>query len=339
MYFPMRYNQAKRAGCLPDMPENWLEEVGKLIIEDQNPGTGYWGTKYIPESMSVTFHYIDMMFAFGFDRPDMKAQPDKNRIIAPKIPRADKIVASTLALQSHTSDGKLAAWNHAAYNFTKTPDAGRSKIQLGSTMNAIRLLRLCRQFVNPELQQRIDESIKAAFLYGMKTVILPNGVFKQQDVDKTPTKASYWESIITFSHYLEPRTDPGLPAPQLVKEKRQVKVAKWLDGQNSIRIYMCEKPENFTPDKLAGIISSGDQEVIQLDPYLATRKMHQAQRATWGGKRPKGYAADKVKKLPRKLSCAVKDGSVTLPRLKKGCKFYAVSVDWYGAESLPVELK
>ena len=335
MYFPMRYFQAKKAGVLPPMEAGWLEELARLILADQDPETGYWGTATIPRSMSVTFHYTDMLFSLGIERYDAKAVPDPRRCLARTMPHAEEMVKTTLKLQSRRN-GKLAAWSAAAYNFTETPDAGPSGCQLGSTMNAIRLLRLCRRFVRPELQQEIDRSIEAAFRYALTTVILPNGVYKQQDVDAVPTKSSYWPDIIAYSRYLEPRRNPELAPPRLVRTGDGRLVCRnWPERQNSIRLYALADGETPSNRRLCGIISRGDRTVIEMDPILATRRMAEAAWNNWGRSAfpSRGYMYDKAfGQVPKLLPTATANTPlhVTVPA---GKRLFAAAVDWYGAES------
>lgn len=338
MYFPMRYHQAKEANALPPMEDGWLEELARLIIADQDPRTGFWGTQAIPQSMSVTFHYTDMLFSFGIDRYDAEAQPDPRRCLAAAMPHAEEMVRSTLKLQS-TKDGELAAWSAAAYNFTDKPDAGKSGCQLGSTMNAIRLLRTCRRFVSPELQQEIDRSVKAAFRYALTHVILPDGVYKQQDVDAIATKASYWPSVIEYSRYLERRRDPELPAPKLERTADGAfRCGEWPEKQNSIRFYALAENETPENSRLCGIISRGGDRMIDFDPIIATRRMAAAAKSNWGPKTfpSRGYLYDKVfQDPPRELPAAV-GGEPLRIAVPAGKKLYAAAVDWYGAESAPV---
>lgn len=338
MYFPMRYHQAKEANALPPMAEGWLEELGRLILADQDPATGYWGTRAIPKSMSVTFHYTDMLFSFGVERYDAEAQPDPRRCLAESMPHAEAMVRTTLKLQSK-KDGKLAAWPAASYNFTENPDAGRSGCQLGSTMNAIRLLRICRRFVPPELQQEIDRSVEAAFRYALATVIMPDGVYKQQDVDAVPTRAAYWPNIIEYSRYLEPRRDATLPAPQLTRNGDGSLVCRsWPERQNSIRLYALAEGETPSNSRLCGIISRGSEKITELDPILATRRMAEAARNNWGPRAfpSRGYMYDKVFRQPPKQLPAASGEEPLAVTVPAGKQLYAATVDWYGAESDPV---
>ena len=356
MYFPNRYRLAKRKGVLPPLPENWLLEVGKLVNEDQDPETGYWGTKYIPLTMSVTFHFVDMLYAFGIQRYDEPAKPDPGRCVAPTLPRPDKMVDTTLKLQSTCMvDGKkeLAAWSQRAYNFTDKPDGGRSRCALGSTMNAIRLLRICYRFVGPEQQKQSDRSVKAAFKYVLTHCVNSDGLWKQQDVDSSPTKSAYYMSIVSYSHYLEKRTDTSIPKPELKvasgpsDNEISISCPSWKDRQNSFRIYAAGdkkvEPEKLQPEMIVGFISKGDKKIIEMDPLLSTIKSIKSSKDNWNSKfSSRKYYGKKVVKLLRKKRPAV-TGSDTLrisrESLPAGTKeLWITAVDWYGAESTPVKV-
>lgn len=342
MYFPMRYHQAKEGGALPPMEDGWLDEVARLVLEDQDPDTGYWGTNSLPHSMSVTFHFVDMLFAFGIDRTDTPPRPDPRRCIAPTLPRAEQMVRTTLRLQS-TRDGRPAAWSAAAYNFTTKPDGSANRCQLGSSMNAIRLLRIARQFVGPELQAEIDASIEGAFRYMLETVVAPSGVWKQEDTDQAPSKAAYWPNIVNFSPWLEPRRSDALAAPKIEKtDDGLLRVVDWPEDRNSVRIYRSTTDEGFGPARIVGIVSRGDDVIRHLDPYVAVRRMATAARDTWGIRAFGGansYVYEKVfRQLPKNFPAVLKDQPIK-PAEGKGGRLFATAVDWYGRESAPVEVR
>lgn len=356
MYFPNRYRLAKEKGVLPPMPENWLLEVGKLVNEDQDPKTGYWGTKYIPLTMSVTFHFVDMLYSFGVERYDAPAKPDPGRCVAPTLPRPEKMVDTTLKLQSTCMmDGKkeLAAWSQSAYNFTDSPDGGRSRCALGSTMNAIRLLRICYRFVGPEQQKQIDRSVKSALKYVLTHCVNSDGLWKQQDVDSAPTKASYYISIVSFSRYLEKRTDASIPKPELKvssnSSDKEISIScpKWQDGQNSFRIYAVGNkkldPQKLPPEMIVGFINKGDKKIIEVDPLLSTLRSVKSSKDNWNAKfSSNAYYGQKVGKLRRKKIPAVSGSEkLIIPRasLPAGTgDLWVTAVDWYGAESVPVRI-
>jgi hypothetical protein len=342
MYFPMRYHQAKAGDALPPMEDGWLEEVARLVLEDQDPEAGYWGTHSLPHSMSVTFHFVDMLFAFGIERTDTPPRPDPRRCIAPALPRAEQMVRTTLRLQS-TRDGRPAAWSAAAYNFTTKPDGSANRCQLGSSMNAIRLLRIARQFVGPELQAEIDASIEGAFRYMLETVVAPSGVWKQEDTDKAPSKAAYWANIVNFSPWLEPRRSDALAAPQIEKtDDGLLRVVDWPEDQNSVRIYRSTTEEDLGPARIVGIVSRGDDVIRHLDPYVAVRRMATAAKDTWGVRSFGGsnsYVYAKVfRQLPKTFPAVLKDQPLK-PATGKGGRLFATAVDWYGRESAPVEIR
>ncbi|MDR1281920.1 MAG: hypothetical protein LBK99_14015 [Opitutaceae bacterium] len=349
MYFPSRYNFAKRNNVLPPMEAGWLEEVGRLILADQDPETGYWGTASIPKSMSVTFHFVDMLFALGIERTDSSPRPDPARCIANTRPPAEHMVRPTRKLQS-TRDGRPAAWSYPAYNWTDTPDGYKNRCQLGSSMNATRLLRIARRFVDADLQRQIDSSIESAFRYMLETVIRPDGLWKQNDTDASPSKPAYWPNIVDYTRYVEPRIDPTLPPPSLERPSpATLRCVIWPERQNSIRIHISDSPADSGSQKIAGIISRGEAKIHELDPWLAVRKMAAAGRDNWGQKAfgsPQGYLYEKVfRQLPKTFPTALREADLTLApaavsALKDGKqKLYATAVDWYGRESASVEIR
>lgn len=356
MYFPARYRQGLEHGVLPEMEPGWLEELSRLILEDQDPETGYWGTRSQPKSMSVTFHFVDMLFAFGVERTDSPATPDPGRCISPSLPRAEAMARSTLKLQSTCErDGRkeLAAWSQDAYNFTENPDRGKSRCALGSTMNAIRLLRVCRRFAEPETRLRIDASVEAAFRYVLERCVSKEGLWKQEDADAGPSKPAYFGNILNYSRYLEKRVDANVPKPSLKIESRgdgalSLRCESWPEGLNSVRIYALapgEGPERLLPDRIEGIVSRSGERLIELDPFIAVRRCAAASRANWGAKLDEAdsYIGRKAfKELKEKLPSALGSEPLELPKGSSAAgkrSLWAVGVDWYGRESEATELK
>ncbi len=346
MYFGVRLSTAKKNNVLPpNMPDNYLDEVARMLIEDQDPKTGYWGTESVPLSMSCTFHLVDMLFNFGIERTDEEAKkPMVNRCIAPYLPNPEAMVKTTIQLQStYNNQGKkeLAAWSQAAYNYTDNPDVDKSRGVMGTTMNAMRLLRMSYRFVNPELQKQIDTSVEAAFKYILIHCTTPEGLFMMSDDAPGPSRPAYFHSIIEASRYLEKRTDTSLPKPMVKVSGSQITCEKWLDRQNSIRIYAL--PEGSDPAKLSspeiiGIISRGSKTMIDLDPLMATRRCAEASRKNWGSKVSPylHYLQRKVfKELKSDLPATMDGKPLTLEMPKK---IAITAVDWYGRESEPVIL-
>lgn len=352
MYFPMRYHQAKDANVLPKMEDGWLEEVGRLVIADQDPETGYWGTKWLPQSMSVTFHFIDMLFAFGIDRYDEAAKPDPKRCIAPTLPHPEQIVKTTFKLQStYEAEGtkKLAAWNQAAYNFTDNPDASRSRCALGTSMNAIRMLRICRSFVKPETQREIDVSVKAAFRYIMDNCVNSDWLWTQQDIDTVTSKPAYFMNIINFSHYLEKRYDAQVPIPELSMEKTpdgiRICWRKWRDGQNSFRFYVTDDTrggvDGLKTEMIVAIINRGEKRPTEVDPLIAVRNCVNAGEENWKLSIPwHSRIVREMKALNQQIMVRTASEEVLIPEklIPQGHSLTATAVDWYGAESAPVEI-
>ncbi|MBS1368861.1 MAG: hypothetical protein HPZ91_02790 [Lentisphaeria bacterium] len=350
MYFGNRINTARKHGVLPEgMPEDYLDRMIRIIIEDQDPETGYWGTQSHPRSMSCTFHLVAELFNFGIERTDEKAEKAAggNRCIAPYLPNPEAMVKTTLKLQStyrKNGETRLAAWSPAAYDFTENPDSGESRGTMGTTMNAIWLMRICQQFVNPELQKQIDRSVEAALRYMLEHATTPECLWTMGDDYPAPTRPAYFQRIMEVSHYLEKRTDNTMPKPCLTVAGDEVSCREWPERQNSIRIYAV--PEGFDPAKLSspqliGVISRGESHMIEMDPLIAVRRCRGAALRNWGKNAFSPYLhylnRKVVTELKPELPHAVKEGSLTL-RPPAGTRLAATAADWYGRESEAVFL-
>ena len=135
------YRLGKRLNLLPPVEDGWLENFGKLLVEAQDPVTGYWhdGRRL---SLGATFHLLNMHFRYHelkrSDRPDI-IKPGMD-IGTKTVPHADEMIKQTLKQQSTWRDpqGNLrkAAWNTAAYNITNEPDKYKDKFTQSSTWDA-----------------------------------------------------------------------------------------------------------------------------------------------------------------------------------------------------------
>ena len=348
MYFPLRSHQGKVAGVLPKLPQDWYKELAKLIINDQDSTTGYWGTKHYPQSMSVTYHYVEMFFNLGIERCDLSDKADPRRCIAEKIPRAEKIVETTLKLQTSTTcrgERLLTAWSQKAYNFCINPNSGKSHCHLGTTLNAILLMRRCYRFVSYETKKKIDHSIKSALKYVLQNCVTPKGVWKQHDTDSSPSTSMFFMNILDSSRYLETRTSNIVHLPELNIYKTNdliINCRNWRTGQNSFRIYAVTKRDKPTPKNIIGIISRGDKRIIDLDPYLAVLKCAKAAKDVWNFKiSNRKYYGKKISELSKHLPTASGYKKLIIPESTlpaKPFRIVAVAVDWYGVESTMVEL-
>jgi hypothetical protein len=345
MYFASRYHYGRANGLLPEsMNEKWLEELSRLVIEDQDPDTGYWG-----RSMGVTFHYLDGLFAGpGYDRMrDGEDGGNANRHIGgEEIPRAERIIETTLSMQAQRPDDPetLAAWPQGAYNFTDAPNASRNRASLVVTGNAIDILRRCERFANESLRERVRAAVRQAVGYALDQCVDEDGAWRQSDTAANPSTSGHMPRILSASWYLERVLKPDLPAPRLAAQRGpdgSVAVA-WEspeEGQNSVRLFLLDEGtpfENADSGDLCGILQRHGGKIAQCDPFVVIRKMNDGAKRRWG----KGWSADSYvgKKMPRpNLPVSIDGQSLQLPKLE-GKKLWAVAATWYGEESKPVEV-
>lgn len=336
MYLPGLYYRGKDEKAdngqtlWPDPQPDWIDQFAKLLMAEQDPKTGYWRTIH-GLNMGLTFHYSNMLFRYHSprrsDRP-LRTNPTF-QIGIKSIPHANHIIDTTLGMQAHTDDGKLAAWNRSAYRFTTEPDKESSNCDFGTTWDAIYLLRIAE--LNPEVGQahkdKIYQSIKTAFGYVLNHNILPDGTWKLKDTDKYPTRSSYMYGLIEDSHWLEWRIDPNLPQPNVTLNDNTLSV-QFTDPQiNSVRVYAV--PKGFDIAKLnetnmIGIIQKTGHVAAQMDPFIGQAHINQAGKAMWGIStdmpspddwRYERYFWWKLRKLSKDLQVTTDAASLQLPAL------------------------
>jgi hypothetical protein len=345
MYFASRYHYGRENGLLPEtMNDEWLAELARLVIEDQDAETGYWG-----RSMGVTFHFLEGLFAGpGYDRiRDEEEKGNPNRHIGDNgIPRADRIVETTLSLQAHRRDDAtaLAAWPRTAYNFTRNPDASRSRASLSVTGNAIDILRRCERFTDETQRERVRAAVRAAVGYVLEHCVDEDGTWRQSDVDANPTVNHHMHRILSASWYLERVPKPDLPAPDVtaVPASDGSVTVHWNSPtaeQNSVRLFLLDEGVPFSRanvTELAGILHRQGGKLAECDPFVVIRRMNDGAEQRWG----KGWEKDSYiggKLPPRDLPVSFHGKPLQLS-LPKGKRLWAVAATWYGEESRPVEI-
>lgn len=351
MYFASRYLRGREAGVLPEgMDEAWFEALTELVLNDQDPQTGYWGSIHNPVSMGITFHFIEGLFAYyGIQREDEPETTNPMRHLAVReIPRPDRIVETTLAMQATTrEDDTLAAWPRIAYNFTNTPNAGKERASLVVSNNAIALLRSCERFVDDEMRRRIYDSIRAAMKYILTHCVQDDGVWLQSDTHTNPSTASYMPRILSQAHYLERKLRPDIPSPTLETswDDAGQLVLTWNDpqeAQNSVRIYAI--PKGISPDKideshLIAIIHRDGDAIITRDPLVVARDMSRAMQQRWGKSWQQGSYVWKKSRIVDRPSVKIVNHAapLTIPTTPD-TDYYASALTWYGEESPLVPL-
>ncbi len=350
MYFASRYKIGKEKGVLPEgMDDAWFEALTELVLADQDPETGYWGTNDTPRSMGITFHFLDGLFNYyGPIRSDAPERFNEQRTLAVReIPRPEAIARTTLDMQATTSDGKaLAAWPRVAYNYTSDPNQGEERASLVVTNNALAILRACERFVPQETQQEIQDSMRAATRYLLEQCIRDNGLWLQSDQDAEPTTNFYMNRILDRTHYLERKIDPSLEAPEVRvvwKDKTRASL-EWptpQEGQTSLRIYAapCEKlVKAFADEDLVAILQKDGTHIVARDPYVATRDMRVAMQDRWGKDwSSKTYLGEKSRIADKVTVLDHAEAWEWAPR--DGYCYYASAVSWYGDESVPRKIE
>lgn len=352
MYFASRYHFGKAHDLLPQtMDEQWLAELARLVIEDQDEATGYWGTAHDPLSMGITFHFVEGLFSYyGYDRirDSEEFRNDRRHVGVLEIPRADRIIQTTLAMQSTYTNERgeetLAGWPRIAYDYTTTPNASEQRASLAVTNNAIDLMRRCEPFVDEALRRRVYDSIRAGVHYVMTHCVQEDGVWRQEDTASAPTVNHYMPRILSASFYLERVPRPELPPPTLkvtrVADDR-LSVA-WLDPDgehNSVRLFAL--PEGAAFDRadvsdLIGIIHRRGDKIAERDPFIVIRQMEAGAKQRWGKGWPnKVYVDEKTRKVPDDLPYTVNNEELILRGDLKNKRVYAVAATWYGEESPP----
>lgn len=352
MYLASRYHIGRTRGLLPPgMDDDWLAALRELVLGLQDPATGYWGTRSRPVSMAMTFHLVEGLFAWHgprrADRPEA-INPTRHLGIT-GIPLAERIARTTLAMQATVSAGdgrRPAGWPRSAYDFTRTPDAGRERASLVTTGNAIELLRRVERFVAPDLQREIYRAIRAAVRYVLECCVDADGVWRQSDTAREPTSAGYMERILGMSHYLERKVDDSIEAPQVAAEREGdgALVIRWRDPaatHDLLRIYAVadgRHADRLDHADLVGIVHRTGSHFIGRDPLLVAQAMGRAAAARWGrGWNRDSYVGGKVDALPADLVVVDRLAPIRVG-VPRGHRLYAAAATWYGEESSPIAI-
>ena len=359
LYMGLMYHDGRKNGKLPKLEDGWLDNFRTILMDDQDPATGYWHDGK-DLSLGLTFHICNMFFRYH----ELK-RTDREDIIKPEmglvkyVPRAEEMIRQTLRQQSSwvDSEGKKrpASWNKEAYRYTLTPDKYPSKSYLGSAWDAIYMLRLAGRHVNPELQAEIYESVKEAFRYMLEKNVQPDGSWKQNDTDAHVTNNHYVYRIMEDVAWLERKIDPKRPNPEvnLTRKGDKLEISWKPDADScSLRVYIAPKDikaEQLNERFLAGVIQRGGHKFYEMDPFVGARKMVEQAIKRFGPKmelppesswQGKSYLPWKMRMVKNPLPATVDNAPLLLP-MPDPDKFsiHATAASWYGEESLPVPLR
>ncbi len=353
LYLGEMYYKGTDKKLIPDLEEGWLDKLREILMKDQDTATGYWHDGK-DLSLGLTFHLCNMFFRYyDLKRSDRADIINESMGLVNYVPNADKIVAQTLRQQSSRTDEngkyKLAAWNKEAYRYTNEPDKDPSKSYLGSTWDAIYLLRLSGRFTDEETQKKIYVSVKEALRYLLEKNVQESGLWLQQDTDAHVTNNHYVYDIIGDTQWLEKKIDPSIPQPIVKTEQKgngnlEFSWTPQNDEQNSLRIYIVPAgtaPENINEEKLAAIIQSKGHKFYESDPFIAAGKMINAAisafgpdmkmppESDWRGKR---YMPWKLRMIRADLKSSSDCKPLTL-QIPDGNSVYVSAATWYGEES------
>ncbi len=358
LYVGLMYHEGSEKKLLPPMEKGWYDNFRDVLMADQDPATGYWhdGTAL---SLGLTFHLCNMFFRYyDLQRTDREDITNPKMGLVKYVPRAKEIIRQTLLQQSTWigPDGKksLAAWSKDAYRYTLTPDATKDKSYLGSTWDAIYLLRLSARDTDEETRKKVYDSVKQSFRYMLEKNVLEDGAWIQQDTDTHVTSYSYVYSILCDVHWLERKIDPKLltPVAAMTKNPDGSRTIQWTSpapGQDALRVYLV--PEGVAADRinekyLAGVIQRTGQKFYEMDPFVAVRKMidvaiqrfgpdmNLAPESSWQGKR---YLPWKLRMVRSPLPYTENGKPLTL-KAAGNESVWVSATSWYGEESTPTRL-
>ncbi|MBD3293113.1 MAG: hypothetical protein GF393_09325 [Armatimonadia bacterium] len=351
------YRSGTENGHLPPMEAGWLENFAEVLRDDQDPETGYWHDGF-EKSLGLTFHLCNMHFRYWeLPRADRADRRSGHNLGVDGIPRADRIVRTTLDLQStyEAEDGtrRLAAWNWPAYRWVPDPDEYEQKCYLGTTWDAIWLLRAASRYVDAAAQAEIYESVKGGLRYVFEACVLPDGTWKQHDTDDAPSKGDYMWGIMQDSAWLERKINEEVPAPDItVSEGEGALRFEWRDPvgeQNSVRIYAAEAAtlhDGINESHLVGIIQRTGHVVQEMDPLVGVQFIRSAGQRRFGWDedlppadhwRGRRYLPWKLRMLDSALVHTVDLKPLTMA-IPDGHAVYVSAVTWYGEESAPRQI-
>ncbi len=356
MYFASRYHYGRERELLPEtMDEEWLSELSRLVIENQDEDTGYWGTNSHPKSMGVTFHFLEGLFAYyGYKRiceEEEQCNPRRHLGVL-EIPKARQIIETTLAMQAERrtpeNNERLAAWPDSAYNFTTNPNASEQRASLAATGNAIDIIRRCERFVEAPLRQQAYHSIRASVDYVLRHCVSNDGLWSQADTDKSPTLNHHMHRILSASYYLERVPLKKLAPPSITARQTDEGLQiEWREAQeemqNSVRLFFVPWELDFAKaglTHLVGILHHRGTAIFEKDPFIVIRQMDIASQNRWGEGWPSNsYTKQKNREIPADIPFSINHEELLIPQMDfSSGALYAVAATWYGEESAPVLL-
>ncbi len=355
-YLVQIYNVGTQQNQTPEFERGWLEALGAWLESVRGKNSGLWKLNG-RDSLELTEAILGNCYSPEWlPRPgEIANQTEWLSIGGKKVTNTAAMAEAVLSAQEHDpkTPGVLAGWTRYAFQRRdlKESDPKRMAFELCSTNAAVAILAQCLPQVDAGLKRRINDSMKAAWEYSMRTVFTNDGKWYQNDAVQQLDGPAFALDFLNSTPWLEPRVATTVSKPKTAVEfsgNDSVKVT-WnepADNVVSLRIYALDKDSDASilpTDRLVGIIQKPAKGIKGLDPLLAAKQICEAARETWG-MTPEKAGADYLAKAMKDLNPRLKvsknslDIQVSRPESLSDAVFWVVAVQPYGEMSKPVEV-
>lgn len=350
-YLAYIYNTGQILKCTPAFQDGWSQSLLQRLQALQDPRTGMWTVSEWP-NLLVTRRIVENSFRTQHiqrrDRPLHKT-PWLSIDQAP-LPMAERLCESILKAQRRDLGGsKLAGWNVYAFQPEDLAAPGQAnRGDLCATDAAVTTLRLVQPLLPADRQNDVQEAIYGAWDFVMSRLVLPNGLWRQQDGDTRISHPRFFFSLIEATPWLEFRQN-GEPAPQLSVDyitptMLRIGWPKPASPYVAVRIYMApgELPQgDLREEHIIAILQPNSSSLLAFDPLLALQRIAQAAQERWRitpESEDAVYTAEKLRALSPKVQIVPrgKQAEITMPPPEAGAapyKLYAAAITRYGEMS------
>ena len=355
-YLVQIYNVGTQQNQTPEFEKGWLETLGAWLEASRSRSTGLWKLNG-RDSLELTEAILGNCYSpENLPRPgEVAARTDWLSIDGKPVTKAAEMAEAVLSVQEYDpkNPGVLAGWTRYAFQSRdlKESDLKRMAFELCSSNAAVAILAQCLPQVDNALKRRINDSMKAAWEYAMRTVFTNDGKWYQNDAVPQLNGPAFALDFLNSTPWLEPRAVASVAKPKVKvdfvgNDAVRVTWEEPADKAVSLRIYALDKDSDTSvlpADRLVGIIQKPAKGIKGLDPLLAAKQICEAGRETWGMTPEKAgadYLAKTVKVLNPRLKIAKNslDIQVSKPEALSDAVFWIVAVQPYGEISKPVEL-
>ena len=356
-YLVQIYNVGTQQNQTPEFEKGWLETLGAWLEAIRGKTTGLWKLNG-RDSLELTEAILGNCYSpENLPRPgEVAVQTEWLSIGGKPVTKAAEMAEAVLGAQERaTVEGdmmKLAGWTRYAFQprDLKASDPKRMAFELCSSNAAVAILAQCLPQVDAAMKKRINDSMKNAWEYAMRTIFTNDGKWYQNDAVQQLNGPAFALDFLNSTPWLEPRVATTVDKPKTKVEfvGDGVRVA-WEDPADkavSLRIYALDKDSDASilpTDRLVGIIQKPAKGIKGLDPLLAAKQICEAARETWG-MTPEKAGADYLAKAMKDLNPRLKvsknslDIQVSRPESASDAVFWVVAVQPYGEVSKPMEV-